>query len=408
MVLLAGMLLCAAFFCLFFGQPAFHLTTQELALCAIFSLIALGVFLFLCHRLLDLPSFRRLFAEDDTFSYRDPCKIRDFQPNDPDEPDRQRFFNVIDSSGVWLNEHSYNHLSSFREGVAVAGRRIILGKDGQELCHFSGDSRIALHHHFHEGFAPFCHYAERNQAWGFLTPSGEKVIKAQFTHARSFHDGRAAVEISGKWGYIDTHGEMIIKPRFFGMHFPAHDFHQGLAAVFTGEAWGYINPGGELVIPASYSHAEDFSEHLAFVRQGENHGYIDPTGKLVIDLGPCLGKAFVEGLARFRDQDRWGFIDHTGKRVIEPEYRQARDFSEGLVAVQCLNLENRFVNRHGSVVVPGIFAEAKSFREGLAPVRQEQEQWGFIDREVQYLISPRFEFAEPFSEGFALVSRPQP
>jgi hypothetical protein len=405
MLLLTGTLLCVLFFCLFFGQAIFHLTTGEVTLCSAFGAGFVGVFLFLCYRLLDLPVFRRFLHGDDTYVYIDEFKTQDFPPNHPDHPDRQRLFGLIDTSGTWLNDRSFLHLSGFREGVAIAGRRIILGKNGEEKHHFAADARISLYHQFNEGMVPFCHYAERDQSWGFMNQAGEKILKPQFSHVRSFHEGLAAVEMGGKWGYVDKQGNWPIPPRFSGMHFPAHDFHHGLAAVFSGEAWGYINCRGEFVIAPVFSHAEDFREELAFVHLNGKHCYIDPTGKSVIDLGDCLGKRFSEGFARFRDHDRWGYLNRSGERVIEAQYRLARNFSDGVAAVQCLNLENQFITHAGRIALPGVFAEAKSFGDGLAPVRKELESWGFIDRTGGQVIPPQFEFAEPFSEGFALVSR---
>jgi hypothetical protein len=95
------------------------------------------------------------------------------------------------------------------------------------------------------------------------------------------------------------------------------------------------------VIPPQFSTAESFSGGLAHVTTSTSDGpvdaYIDKTGKIMFTLSPDLrGESFSEGLARVysRSKDRYGFIDTTGKLVIPVKYVSAKDFSEGLSAVE--------------------------------------------------------------------------
>lgn len=67
-----------------------------------------------------------------------------------------------------------------------------------------------------------------------------------------------------KWGCVDTQGKVIVQPQFS----EARDFSQGLAAVCQSEKhWGFIDKNGKLVIPAIYLSAQPFSEDVAVVEK---------------------------------------------------------------------------------------------------------------------------------------------
>lgn len=62
-------------------------------------------------------------------------------------------------------------------------------------------------------------------------------------------------------------------------------------------------------------------------------------------------------------------------------YDAARDFSEGLAAVQFSAHHWGFVDKAGTTVIDGPFDVANSFHEGLAAVKDAKTgKWGFIRR----------------------------
>ena len=78
----------------------------------------------------------------------------------------------------------------------------------------------------------------------------------------------------------------------------------------------------------------------------------------------------------------WGYINGLGRITILPQYDRARDFSEGLAAVQ-LDAVWGFVSpEDGSVVVQPQYQVVGNFAEGLAFVQGTalDAQYGFIDR----------------------------
>ncbi len=146
-----------------------------------------------------------------------------------------------------------------------------------------------------------------------------------------------------KWGYIDKEGKFVITPQFDG----AGDFHEGLAAAKVDWARGYIDKGGAWVIAPQFQYAGDFTDGKALVQLDGLWGYVRKDGSwetephavegnpvsCVPESGLPAEPVFSEGLAPVVKGKKYGYIDEEGKTVIRAQYRQAKDFSEGLAAV---------------------------------------------------------------------------
>ena len=91
--------------------------------------------------------------------------------------------------------------------------------------------------------------------FGFIDRSGEPVIAPQFSAAKAFTDGYAAVKISDRWGYIDQTKAFVINPKFI----EAGHFREGLAPVRENtNTWGYVDLQGEMVIAPEFEQARPF------------------------------------------------------------------------------------------------------------------------------------------------------
>ena len=77
-------------------------------------------------------------------------------------------------------------------------------------------------------------------------------------------------------------------------------------------------------------------------------------------------------------QFKWGFLDIKGKIVIEDEYDHARDFSEGLAAV---NKSGKwgYINSNGEIVVPFQYRSAGAFSCNRALVQDFEFNQFFIN-----------------------------
>lgn len=131
--------------------------------------------------------------------------------------------------------------------------------------------------------------------FGFVDHNGQFAIPAQFSAARSFVEGLAAVDTGaewmcgrlegGRWGYVDRTGEYIVPPNLFD----ARDFSDGLAAAqvaglpdkagyVPGGKWGYLDRNGSWAIKPTFDRAESFARGIAKVQVGHRVFRINRTG----------------------------------------------------------------------------------------------------------------------------------
>ena len=137
-----------------------------------------------------------------------------------------------------------------------------------------------------------------------------------------------------------------------------------------------------------------------------------------------------KGLTPVKQAGKWGYADADGRVVIAPQFLSAREFFEGLAAVQvevsppskigfvdsrgvrAIRAAPRkwgFIGQSGTMAIPPRFEAVGNFSEGLAAAsladpRSNEGTWGYIDTQGRVVIKPQFSSARPFSEGLALVS----
>lgn len=287
---------------------------------------------------------------------------------------------------------------------------------------------------------------EKDGHAGFIDAKGKVVIPPKFDVGwfaeEDFVDGLSPARIGENWGFIDTAGNWTIPAKYWRVQ----PFSEGLAAV-TYQLKGYdfpsayIDKAGNAIIefPKGLSEAGPFSEGLAAVRMHGSTsvgklGYIDRLGAAVVpyqfaDGGPFHnglaavvfdGKCYVEardgssrgtppsvpaasscgGVPSFiTKRCGEGFIDKTGKVVFR--FQSARDFSEGLAAVE-KDGKWGFINPNGQFEVPPTFEAAGSYNGNLASAKLNG-RWGYLDRAGQWAIPPQFDKADDFSDDVALT-----
>lgn len=249
----------------------------------------------------------------------------------------------------------YSHpddMMKFYEGLAIVRRDRNYGmidRTGKEIIPPLYD-RIG---YFIEGLAP----VKKNGKWGFIDKSGKIVVQPQYEDV--FDEGRdegydgegwlERVKKNGKWGFVDKTGKEIVAPIYEWVT----GFQEGFAALEIGCGWredlgvyccsrGFIDKTGTIVVPPRYDQVGYFHEGLAAVQKGYKLGFIDKTGKEVIPLiyDNYMGLLSLGGDVRFQEgyvaveiDGKWGFIDKTGSVTIPIQYKEVRDFSEGLAVV---------------------------------------------------------------------------
>jgi WG containing repeat len=313
--------------------------------------------------------------------------------------------------------------------------------------------------------------------FGFIDRTGKVVIPPQFESADRFSEGLAFVKTSNRVGYIDHQGKFVLRPKFD----PSQPFSDGLTSislpkarqgfidktgavvlrltteVYAGPFWQglaisrdrnyrfgvidktgkfvvspqFVSPKGDMDVYAKPSFPDglelmnldgtlaDKTTNWAGGITGGTWVYIDKRGQFVIQMQALSARQFSEGLAAIdkgrwnpetmQSIDRWGFIDRTGKLVIAPQFEDVGKFSDGLAMARLPSRENLsplkygYINQKGEFAIPPQFKQASAFSEGLAAVNIDGK-YGYLDKSAKFMIPPQFESADAFSEGIARVS----
>jgi hypothetical protein len=116
-------------------------------------------------------------------------------------------------------------------------------------------------------------------AWGYIDEQGRTVIHPEFSAARPFVRGLAAVQSVNKWGFIDSEGHWRVNP----LYEDCRDYAEGLAAVRWYGRWGYIDTEGAFAVPPKFQDAQDFVNGFAEVKLGARWGKVSRSGELTFD-----------------------------------------------------------------------------------------------------------------------------
>jgi WG containing repeat len=279
--------------------------------------------------------------------------------------------------------------------------------------------------------------------FGFIDRTGKMVIPPQFDSADRFSEGLAFVRTSNRVGYIDRQGKFAMRPKFN----PSQPFSDGLTPISLPKGrQGFIDKTGAIALRLPVEiYAGPFWQGLAIARdKNYRFGIIDKTGKFVVkpqfvspkgDMDVYAKPAFPDGLelmsldGTLADKESdwrggiidgtWVYINKKGQFVIQTQAISARQFSEGLAAVDkgkwkgtTMQSIDRwgFIDLTGKLVIAPQFEDVGRFSEGLAPARLPSAsastplRYGYINPKGKFAIAPQFEQASAFSEGLAAVS----
>jgi len=206
------------------------------------------------------------------------------------------------------------------------------------------------------------------------------------------------VKVGAKWGYINLEGNFVINPQFD----VASLFVDGRAMVWKDDKIGVIDTEGNYVVSPKYLHSTTiYSEGLAWVvEEGHAPMLIDRDGDVLLEMKKIESAwPFREGLAKVsvvQDDNtlRYGFINKKGEFVIEPKYTDAKNFSDGLAAVE-MDGETVYIDTEGNVIINNqAWSTQESFRSGYAVVTlkdaDSDAQSGIIDTKGNYVVNPQF------------------
>lgn len=239
----------------------------------------------------------------------------------------------IDKTGKTVIAPQFTSAGKFSGGLAP-----VIALDGKGYIDRRGKMVLKLKYDsigdFSEGLAPVGievkGSAYQQQKYGYINRQGRLVIPVKFTTAGKFSQGLALAELpnNGTRGYINKLGKFTIENTKLDIY-RAGDFHEGMAAVeLSGGACSaaaycehtYIDRQGKVVFYSQFVAAGAFSSGLAPVATGgggrdaggfypaTNWGFINKQGKLMSDTKFEAASSFSEGLARVRIDGKYGYI----------------------------------------------------------------------------------------------------
>lgn len=223
------------------------------------------------------------------------------------------------------------------------------------------------------------HYDDKLKKWGYIDEKGNIVIQPQFTQARPFSEGMAAVaneQFNPTWGFINTKGYMVLKPAYKGR---VSDFNSGYCC-WRDEDHGvdrFIDKTGNAV--KSYPSATPFENGYAFVyKQGwDEDNYLTVVDQRFREVGQTL-KFYIDKNDRTPNGILWGeagvaSIGNGGDPyVVTPD---------GKIPIRLWNLD---YNRRGHGSIGEFTADYMALVESYD--KYDNPQYGFIDPLAQYVL----------------------
>ncbi|MBY0054339.1 WG repeat-containing protein [Brevibacillus agri] len=213
-----------------------------------------------------------------------------------------------------------------------------------------------------------------------------------------------------QWALSDRNGK--IHARFtLPKYGTIQEFKDGLGLVRNTsiEKWGVIDHTGKLIVPYKYNYISSFSEGLASFQIGERSGVIDRTGKEVIPPKYERIVGFRFGRSAASVNKKWGLIDTKGNWIVQPTFDyvgyipERQQYSNDPILIK-QGPYYGYMDAKGTVLVPPKYVLAKEFSDGLAAVQEKDKQIGFINSKGEYIIAPIYYFTVPFRNGIAYAS----
>ena len=170
----------------------------------------------------------------------------------------------------------------------------------------------------------------------------------------------------------------------------------GRVPVRLGRDWFFVDERGNRVTPNRFDEVGVVQSGMAPVRNGDRWGFVDGEGNPIGSMDYDETRAVWGGLAAVRKKDRWGFVAyHDGvlKNAIPPRFFQAKDFGEGLAAVE--ESDDAPVEDQAE---PKLFEEPDEAKKPAGPAA-----WGYIIPSGKLWIPLEFSEAGSFVDGRAAV-----
>lgn len=315
------------------------------------------------------------------------------------------------------NNYSFDIIGQFNEGIAVTvknGKYGLVSKNGKIILDCIYKSTLPLS----EGLSAV---ENENEEWFFVNCQGDAVLlldKAYYVATQvGFNCGLCAVmkwdNLSNRYlyGFVEKKGCEVIKCKYSWVN----DFNQK-----TGLAVAELENQGQFVINKLGQRQSDFfssieiADNFLVVYNNPKANFIENriTGERTFlpkvnpsDLMIGIG----EGLCSYVVNDKLVCFDirYPDMRYSFKEriYYFYSHFSNGLLAVKTRGNGAGFIDTKCNIIIPLIYRNVKDFTCGLAAVQsQETLKWGYINIKGEQVIDFKYDEASQFNDDVASVT----
>jgi hypothetical protein len=309
------------------------------------------------------------------------------------------FFGFMDFEGHTVISPTYENLSFYRDGLALAvknGKAGYIDKGNKVVIDFKYDSGSD----FEEGRA----IVRVGEKFGVIDRSGRLVLPLEFEELGTFSKGLIYGKKDSLYAYYDNAGVQRIEEKFD----EAFSFSNGLAKVQIGEYEAFIDVNGSVVVPPLYTSIQFFNDSLLIFEQDERYGIMNRNGQIVDSAKYDRIGNLSSDRAIVIKREMLGYMNGAGKIVLEPKFEEFPNCFEigrfnGTHAVVRWKGKYGVIDKLGKMVIPANYLQLHTFSPLTA--FNKGKGWGYIDLTNSPVIAPLFDNAESLKEGYALVEK---
>jgi hypothetical protein len=218
----------------------------------------------------------------------------------------------------------------------------------------------------------------RRRGYGFVSLQKEILLEKSYNAMWQLSDDvYCAEDFSGKYGVLSTTSgkiEVVVPFEYEDIIGLGNDLY----SVCKEGKYYFLNRHGEKVSNQEYYEIGSFSESACWLSTGLMIGaVIDQLGNVLftheykkryLRIYP-----FKHGLARvkvmsYTGEYSFGYLNMQGEMVVNAVFQNARDFSEGMAAVQMGNGKWGFINTLGELIIDAKYESCSDFKGNLAQV----------------------------------------
>jgi len=331
---------------------------------------------------------------------------------------------LMNASGKEITEFKYNNISTSSNGILTVkmGEKFgLIDKTGQEITPVKYDD-IRF-------FVDSLAVVREGDKFSLINKAGREITPVKYDYIKFDRDSLGVVKKGIKYGYINQAGQLVIPLKYDY----ANDFSDGIAKVRSGEKFGLIDETEKEIINIKYNEINSFEWDLLPVKLNDKWGIINKKEQEITDFKfdkiiTSSSPFFIVGIKDYnkigKSQFLWGIINKDGKEITATRYLGVGELREDMIRVEygkggfeahididivsILQIPGRwgFINAEGNEVIKPMYNNAKDFSEGLAAVqmiKNNRIRWGFIDKKNEVIIPLLYDRVQNFRNGFSMV-----